>query len=176
MATPYTLDPLRVEARAERRSLASAGFYERQRAGMGYFVTEADIRRGAPLSSVMRTVPGVRVIRYTPPPPEKCGKMCGSPPTENRLVPGRNVGSARVSMAENNRSTDQCMMPVFKDGARVVNASPEQGNDIDRVSMSGVVAIEVYRNPTEIPAQYASADQGCGVVLMWTQAEPTPGQ
>jgi hypothetical protein len=22
----------------------------------------------------------------------------------------------------------------------------------------------------------AGADQGCGVVLMWTQAEPTPGQ
>ncbi|MEW5931337.1 MAG: carboxypeptidase-like regulatory domain-containing protein, partial [Gemmatimonadota bacterium] len=176
VTTPYTLDPLRVEARSERRSLATAGFYERQKTGNGFFLTEGQFRRGAPLSSVMRTVPGVRVIRFSPPPPEKCGRTCGNPPAEWRLVPSRSVGGGRISMSADTRTAAQCMMPVFLDGVRVVSPSGEQGNDIDRVSTNDVVAIEVYRNAPEIPAQFAGANQGCGVVLMWTQAEPTPGR
>jgi hypothetical protein len=170
VTTPYVLDALRVEGRAERRSLASAGFYERQRTGNGFFLTEKDFQRGVPLSSVMRMVPGVRVIRFSPPPPARC-PTCGSPPAEARLVPSRSTG---MSMNPGSRGTEQCMMPVILDGALYVRSSVEQGNDIDKISTNGVVAIEIYRNATEIPAQYVSFNQGCGVVLMWTQAEPDP--
>jgi hypothetical protein len=172
VTTPYALDALRVEGRAERRSLGAVGFYERQRAGNGFFLTEKDFQRGVPLSTVMRMVPGLRVIRYSPPPPANC-PTCGSPPAEARLVPSRSTG---MSMNPGSRGTEQCMMPVFLDGALYVRSSADQGNDIDRISTNSIVAIEVYRNATEIPAQYVSANQGCGVVLMWTQAESDPAR
>jgi hypothetical protein len=171
VTTPYTLDPLRVEARAENRALAATGFYERQKSANGHFLTGEQIRQGSPLSNMMRMVPGVRVIRYSPPPPPGCGQLCGSGPAESRLVPSRGATSGRISMNEDERGMEQCMMPVFLDGVRVASSSPEKGNDIDRISTRGVVAIEVYTNGTEIPARFAAANQGCGVVLMWSGVE-----
>lgn len=170
VTTPYTLEALRVEGRAERGSLDAVGFYERQRTGRGIFLTDQDFRRGAPLSSVMRTVPGVRVIRYQPP-----GRRGTAPPMETRLVPSRGTTSIRLSANPDDRQSDQCFIPVFLDGARIMSDSPEQGNDIDRQIRTGdIVAIEVYRNGSEIPPQYMGSNQGCGVVLLWSQAEKTP--
>ncbi len=170
VTTPYTLDALRVEGRAERRSLDAVGFYERQRTGRGVFLTEQDFRRGAPLSSVMRTVPGIRVIRYQPP-----GRGGTAPPAETRMVSSRSTTSLRLSSNPDDHQSDQCFIAVFLDGARIMSDDPEQGNDIDeRIRTGDIVAIEVYRNGSEMPAQYMGANQGCGVVLLWSQAENTP--
>lgn len=172
VTTPYTLDPLRVEASRERRSLDAVGFYERQRMGWGVFLTEEDFRRGAPLSSVIRTIPGIRVIRHQPP-----GRMGTAPPVETRLVSSRSNTSVRLGESSNDRAADQCFFPVFLDGVRIMSDSPEQGQDIDRHLRTGdVVAIEVYRNGAEVPPQYRTANLACGVVLLWTQAERTPGR
>ncbi|MET0398842.1 MAG: carboxypeptidase regulatory-like domain-containing protein [Longimicrobiaceae bacterium] len=172
VTTPYTLDPLRVEASRERRSLDAVGFYDRRRMGWGVFLTEEDFRRGAPLSSVIRTIPGIRVIRHQPP-----GRMGTAPPMETRLVSSRSNTSVRLSEGSNERSADQCFFPVFLDGVRIMSDSPDQGQDIDRHLRTGdVVAIEVYRNGAEVPPQYRTANLACGVVLLWTQAEKDPGR
>lgn len=170
VTTPYTLDPLRVEASRERRSLDAVGFYDRQRTANGVFLTEKDFQRGVPLSSVMRTIQGIRVIRYQPP-----GRMGTAPPVETRLVSGRTTTSLRVSDNPDEHHSDQCFVQVFLDGVRIMSDSPEQGNDIDRqIRTADIVAIEVYRTGIEAPPQYMGYNQGCGVVLLWTQAEQTP--
>jgi outer membrane receptor for ferrienterochelin and colicin len=35
-----------------------------------------------------------------------------------------------------------------------------------------VEAIEVFRGPSEIPAQYNDNNSQCGVILIWTRKEP----
>lgn len=37
------------------------------------------------------------------------------------------------------------------------------------VQPEDVHAIEVYRTPSEIPAQFGGAESACGVILVWTQ-------
>ncbi|HEX2188334.1 MAG TPA: carboxypeptidase regulatory-like domain-containing protein, partial [Longimicrobiaceae bacterium] len=175
VTVPYTLDPLRVEGRAERRSLASAGFYERREAGFGYFLTEEQFSRAAPLSSALRRVPGLRVNRYYP--PAGPGAMGSRPPQEMRVGSGRSAPiSLRTTQQEGDQSavSSMCFLPIIVDGVLAVAGGMEAGHDIDRISMTDVVAIEVYRTAAEIPAQFAGYDRGCGVVLIWTQAEATP--
>jgi outer membrane receptor for ferrienterochelin and colicin len=48
----------------------------------------------------------------------------------------------------------------------------DQANDINAVvSPDQVEAIEVYRGPSEIPAEYSGNDAMCGVILIWTKQE-----
>lgn len=35
-----------------------------------------------------------------------------------------------------------------------------------------IVAIEVYTGPTEVPAEYAGRNAGCGVIVLWTRSGP----
>ena len=68
---PVSLDTINVVAgkgrtAAERRVpfLVDAGFYDRRRKGLGYFLTRSDIERRDPvvMSDVLRDIPGVRVV------------------------------------------------------------------------------------------------------------------
>lgn len=81
----------RAADRAEERSeyLASRGFYRRQAAGHGWFLTRSDpeVERSRTLSDVLRTVPGVNIL--------------GGP------------GAAR---ATSNRRVGACPLAVFVDG------------------------------------------------------------
>jgi hypothetical protein len=36
-----------------------------------------------------------------------------------------------------------------------------------------LVAIEVYNGPTDVPAEYAGRNAGCGVIVLWTRSGPT---
>lgn len=58
----YALDPIVVTARRATR-LERAGFYDRERRGLGYFVDHAEIeaRRALNVSDLFRTIPGARV-------------------------------------------------------------------------------------------------------------------
>ena len=64
------------------------------------------------------------------------------------------------------RADTPCELAVFLDGVH----SPFLSADIDALSAQDVVAIEVYRGPSQIPAQYnqLGRGEGCGVVLVWT--------
>lgn len=37
------------------------------------------------------------------------------------------------------------------------------------VQPSDVWAVEVYRGPAEVPAQYLDSNSRCGVILIWTK-------
>ncbi len=62
---------------------------------------------------------------------------------------------------------DECALSVFLDGVPYRYAS----DNLDAVSAQNVVAVEVYRRPSQVPLQYnqLGVSDGCGVVLVWTE-------
>jgi hypothetical protein len=145
-----------VRATARRGSLESVGFVARQRQGAGVFITpeKMDRYRGSPLSSLLRAVPGVRIIEYQPPPRRI---KAYTPPKEHRVQPTRGGEGMRLG----------CFMSVYLDGVEVQSGSPYEGNDIDANILTGIKAVEVYRGLSEIPPEYRGSR--CGVILLWSR-------
>jgi hypothetical protein len=140
------MEPLVIKSRAEPPRLAAlirAGFYLREQNAPGLFLRRDDIARtrGARLSEVLGTVPGAR----------------------RATIQGR----AGISLGRSGGTGRACPPSVFLDGMQVVRA---EGID-DIVAVSAVEAIEVYRGPSQTPAQFAGGETGCGVVVIWTQRQ-----
>lgn len=66
-----------------------------------------------------------------------------------------------------NRRRD-CSPAIFFDGI----AARDLALSLESVPLDGVLAVEIYRGPSEVPAEFAaSANQTeCGAVLVWTRA------
>lgn len=170
-----TLHPIEVSAQSMRRYLERAGFYERQRADFGHFITpEAiDKRRAARITDLLLSVPGVNLVRMT----------TGS------------VGALFVQLRGSNISDGGVCRPrVFVDGVLFArgdsrparpegNASVErrveeqiqqldQGMSLDDIGHpSTIAAIEVYRSATQVPVQFGGTSVGtlCGAIVFWTK-------
>ncbi|HWK89319.1 MAG TPA: TonB-dependent receptor [Longimicrobium sp.] len=134
------LDPVSVSAERQNRPLANRGFYERQRAGFGHFITadEIEVRNPDNVRELLRTVPGVSVDDGA-------------------------SGDDRLRMRGRTSATYACPVKAYLDGIRV-HVTALYG-----VPPEHVEAMEVYRGPSEIPAQYAGAEAACGVILLWTK-------
>lgn len=126
-------------------ALDRTGFTDRERFGFGHFIDPSKIERQRPsalyLLDYLRNIPGVTITQ-------------GSNGTRGLRFSG--VASA-------NRG---CNAPkVYVDGV-----SMGTGPDLDALVMaSDVMAIEVYRRPVEIPAEYGGSSSACGVLLIWTR-------
>lgn len=136
-----------VEARDLGQSrLAADGFFDRFEAGFGTVLTREDIERKNPirLGDALSGVIGVRV----------------------RTRSFRQIGDTPGRTATSVYRGDVCEMAVYLDGMY----SPSLTSDIDAISAQDVVAIEVYRGPSEVPMLYNHLGRGggCGVVLVWT--------
>lgn len=141
-ASPVVLDGIEVEVEARSARLERAGFFERQRQGLGHFITEEDIDRRNPhyVSDLLRHLPRVEV--------------------RDALPPGV-AFRARPSF----RSSAYCSPRVYIDGF------PEHHVDspVNAVPPHDVAAIEVYPSQIAVPAQFAGGLTGCGVILIWTR-------
>ena len=42
----------------------------------------------------------------------------------------------------------------------------------ENTPIKDVYGIEVYRGPAEVPGEYAGANAGCGVIVLWTKSRP----
>ena len=171
---PVTLDPVEVRAQATRRFLELAGFYDRQRADFGHFVTPDDIdrRRAARITDLLSGLPGVTLVEPA----------------------NGNVGPLSIQLRGSNLSQGgQCRPRVFVDGllyargdsrpkresTQAVERSAEaeiqrldQGLSIDDIGHpSTIAAIEVYRSATQVPVQFGgtSVETLCGVIVIWTR-------
>lgn len=170
-----TLHPIEVSARAMRQYLERAGFYERQRADFGHYITPEAIekRRAARITDLLLSVPGVNLVRMT----------TGS------------VGALYVQLRGSNISDGGVCRPrVFVDGVLFArgdsrparpdgNASVErrveeqiqqldQGMSLDDIGHpSTIAAIEVYRSATQVPVQFGGTSVGtlCGAIVIWTR-------
>jgi hypothetical protein len=151
-----TLDAVVVKAAMEPAGLTRAGFYERQKQGLGYFLTPAKVdslqHLGSP-SQLLRDVPGVEVdCRGT----TRCALRTRSPPF---------------------------CMHLFVDGRYERGTTPQLAMD-ENLSTSAIAAIEVYRTPVSVPHEFSAPlaekapgartltqKSGCGAVVVWTKAK-----
>ncbi|HET7228873.1 MAG TPA: TonB-dependent receptor [Longimicrobium sp.] len=171
---------IQAQGQARRTGLDMSGFYERQRRGIGHFLTERELGRNPAgrLSNAFRTIPGVRVVRYSPPAGAPRGKDGGAAGGSMNIDVQYRLAATRGSRAtfggnDPERSTEAssnyCYMDVYIDGTRVQSANPEAGQDLDSFALGQVEAVEVYGGSSEIPAEYRGLSSGCGVVLIWTK-------
>lgn len=82
-----------------------------------------------------------------------------------RSVPGVSVGAARMGGAEVRitRGSRNCSPAIFLDGIH------QRGMELDDLNRDDVMAIEVYRGPSETPPQFATQGTSCGIMVVWTQ-------
>ncbi|MEZ4423540.1 MAG: TonB-dependent receptor plug domain-containing protein [Gemmatimonadota bacterium] len=160
-ARPIELEGL--EVTAERRSvrLEAVGYYERARDGLGFFVGPERLQARPPVrsSDVFRGVPGVQLLG---------SGTAGVPsfPLMSFALRGRFWTEGPGG------GTPPCFPRVYVDGQVVeIGGSgnvPAQSFD-QLVPAQDVAAVEVYRSPAEMPAQFGGLTQ-CGVILVWTTA------
>lgn len=172
---PVTLDPVEVSAQEMERFLNQAGFYDRQRADFGHFITPGDIdrRQATRITDLLSSLPGVK------------------------LVATGNVGGLALQLRGSNLSEGGLCRPrVFVDGllfargdARPARSTTDaaateqriedqiqrvdQGFSLDDIGHpSTIAAIEVYRSASQVPVQFggASVETLCGVIVVWTRA------
>jgi len=149
---PAGLDPIIVEARSRRIALQRAGFYERERTGLGRFLTREKIeaRSARYITDLFAAMPGVTLVR---------GQF------------GRREVIFRSGLRFATGGVEACYPRVFIDGMmRALGGSTPTGLD-DLLRPDEVEAVEVYRGAAEIPGQYGGSMAGCGVILIWTRVE-----
>jgi hypothetical protein len=54
----------------------------------------------------------------------------------------------------------------------VVDGVPASMSSTPHMPVVGVVAVEIYRNPNEVPADFLKSDSQCGVIAIWTRSGP----
>lgn len=177
---PIVLDEVEVRARAARRYLDYAGFFDRQRSNFGHFMAPGDIerRQAGTVTELLTHVPGVR-----------------------RLSPaGGSVGPMQIQLRGSNLSQGgTCRPRVFVDGliynygdSRPVEFDEEQATefeeDIERrldqaLSLddighpSTILAIEIYRSASQVPVRFGGTSRQtlCGVIVVWTRTGRSSG-
>lgn len=150
---PVQLEPVEVEAEARDARLESVGFYDRERQGIGHFITREDIEARDPHSTLQLFdhVPGAYIAR------DERGLMPNvfftSARNWNALLPGG----------------ERCGPRVYLDGQ--LFGGGRMGNNqftLEWIAPHDIEAIEVYTRASRVPAQYQT-DSQCGVILVWTR-------
>lgn len=155
-ADPIELAPIVVTALREKR-LELQGFYDRRELGeaigAGVFLTRDDIQDAGAIrvTHYLGRIPGVRT-------------ECGGGANNNcviRMTRGVPSLSSRAEYGCVNAN-------VYLDGVRVIRDGGG-GDSIDNfVSPGEIAGIEVYRGPSELPAEFGGAVGRCGAIVIWT--------
>jgi hypothetical protein len=185
----------RTRLAAVRVVAARPSRFEQHRAsGQGQYIDQAEIAaRGYPqLIDLLRTVPGVRVVRAQSDGGRagehfelelrgasllasfvtKAGATSrGDPGTQEapRLTP--------ATADQTGWTGNRCQVVIYLDGSQVYFPKDMPTSDVLRslVPTSQIVGIEVYPSGAAIPAEYAALDAACGVIAIWTGREGSAG-
>jgi hypothetical protein len=155
-AAPLALMPLRVTARVappRRRSLEMNGVYDRERTGGGHRLYREDIERQSnmTLGQVLARVQGTTRMQSGP---------------FEFIVFTRSMETGTLQAAPGR----YCLPTLFLDGTRAAYGG---SNDINSLVTPGQIeAVELYSSAANIPLQYNGSSSACGVILIWTRAEP----
>ena len=162
-ASGQRLDSLVVRGTETTVSPGMRAFEERRAAGLGRFLTSADLRKRehSALSDVLRMTAGLKLIRR----PQDCGGGYA-------LATGRGGevfwqpwmvchGGYPFELA--------CYVSVYLDGIRLWAAGSREPPNVDGFPVVSLQAIELYRGPSELPTQYQATGSACGAVLLWSR-------
>ena len=176
---PIVLDPVDVSVQATQRYLGLMGFYDRQRADFGHFITPDAIerRQAARITDLLAGLPGVSLVSMT----------TGSAGARFVQLRGSDLGQGGV-----------CRPRVFVDGILYARGDSRPRRDGDRPDLerrpdeviqridqglslddighpSNIAAIEVYRSASQVPVQFGgtSVETLCGVIVIWTRTGTT---
>jgi len=154
------LEPVTVTAApdAAARHLERVGYFERRGTGQGVFLDGPELeerrKRARDFTDVLRAIPGVSQV----------------------ALGGGSSLNTRAFRLRGMESMAPCRMPlVYLDGMRVAANDPGTSWGALVRELNAVVypehllAIEVYRGPSEVPTAYGGAESGCGVILIWTR-------
>jgi len=122
------------------------GFYDRQRQGLGAFMTADRIELLHPLrtAEIFRYMRGF-MVRQT---------------SAGPVVIGTRGGGLQ----------QYCVPIVYLDGAAMVSSSIRDQHDaLDMVPPDDILAVEAYQGVADIPAEYNPTGSACGVILVWTR-------
>ncbi len=142
---PVSLPGVEVTAAEPPVGARLSQFLRRRQRGWGHYFDRDKIERRAPVevSSLLRTVPGLRVV-----------------PVGARNFVTLGAGSFN------------CGPPlVFLDGARVAGVE-RRGAAVsidDLIPVNHVQAIEVYTRATQVPPELNLSGSACGVIVLWTR-------
>ena len=133
------------------------GFDERQRAGFGHFVTEAELRKAddRKLGDVIRSrVPGLVFL------PGSGGATY--------MVAQRNCGTADPRKGA--CSAPRCYVHIYLDGALIDNGERASlRTDFSRMDVNQLGGVEYYADGASVPVQYSTTGADCGVLLLWSR-------
>ncbi|HEX6133966.1 MAG TPA: TonB-dependent receptor plug domain-containing protein [Longimicrobiales bacterium] len=173
-AAPVALEAIEVEATAVRRYLEYHGFFERQRANFGHFVTPADIerRQAARVTDLLTGIPGVQLMRAEGGAGPAQIQLRGSSLSQGGACrPRVFVDGVMYSRGDSRpvrlRDSDATERSVDDQIRRL-----EQSTGLDDIGHpSTIAAIEVYRSASQVPVQFggSSVETLCGVIVVWTR-------
>jgi hypothetical protein len=133
-----------VDVSAGERHLFFQGFDQRQRRGIGTFVTREQIeaQNTTTASDLFRTIPAVRLVHTS------SGMGVRFP--SNQVLHGR--------------GSNLCTPMIWLDGQKV------PGMEVDDLRATDIEAIELYRGAATTPPQFAAAGLvQCGAIVVWTR-------
>ncbi len=141
------LDTVKVLANYQRYSLRQE-LAQRQRMGIGRFITEREIERRTPivLSDLLMTIPGVFVAR--------------------QMGLQQNVSMRGIFV-------DRCLPSLFLNGFAMfladAGSAPFSFADLEAmVSPDEVLALEIYASG-QVPPELGAGMSGCGAIAVWTR-------
>ncbi len=124
------------------------GFYERMERGRGQFITQTEIEQkgAARFTDIFRLVPGVSVV----------------PQGRYQHYTVRIKGVARMG--------GDCPPVLWVDDSRWGSIDAGDGPDRE-LFPSEIRGVEIY-TPSTVPAEFATGDSMCGVIVVWTKRAP----
>ncbi len=150
-AAALMLAPLTVTARSHppSRYLVDSGFYDREKSGIGTFLTREEIVASAArrFTELLHRLPGVHLD------PEWSD-------TRPRMSFGRSAG--------------RCQPKLFLDGVPAATTVRMRAGRLDLplddiISVDDLDGLEVYKGASEVPLEFGGEAAGCGALVVWTR-------
>jgi hypothetical protein len=152
------LDTVRVKA-SRLLDPRYTGFQDRQRTGMGRYLSAVDIARRQPrsVSELLRRIPGIRLERF--------GTYVDTVAVDTSGTGSNPIGTTSDTRILVRASVkDWCFPTFFIDGHQVNTLTAEE---IDSwIRPEELAGIEVYSDAS-VPPQFRLALSGCGSILIW---------
>lgn len=171
-AVALTLDPVTIEAEVNARYLDLVGFYHRQRADFGHFITRDKIaeRRPVRTTDVLNTVPGVRLIPDGASLARVRVQLRGAVTLDGGVCQPRVFVDGLIAIRGDSKPATMSVGAGGISDLDDVERIPELPVD-DIVNPNDIEAIEIYRSGAQVPAEFGGMGPftRCGAIVIWTR-------